>query len=207
MFVSITFEDQKNGQKNQTRTQQRTDDPVLCPVKAWLLLVLRIFASPNTNPHTTVNAFYDHTRSTQKFLSQHDTNLLLRQTCAICSEMHFGYRPQDIGSHSLRSGAAMALFLAQESVHRIMILGRWSSDAFLDYIRPQVQEWTSGMSRNMLLLDDFHTATDSTPTNANNIRHSDDPCQRFDSRAFTSNSSFNGPNSPPIPHPRLHLFH
>ena len=30
-----------------------------------------------------------------------------------------------------------------------MILGRWSSDAFLDYIHPQVLEWTNLMAHDM----------------------------------------------------------
>ena len=62
----------------------------------------------------------------------------------------------EIGTHSLRSGAAVALFLAHTSVLKIMILGRWSSAAFLRYIRPQVMEWTAGMSTAMLTNPDFH---------------------------------------------------
>jgi hypothetical protein len=37
----------------------------------------------------------------------------------------------DIGTHSIRSGAAMAMFLSDCSVCLIMMIGRWSSDAFL----------------------------------------------------------------------------
>jgi hypothetical protein len=37
----------------------------------------------------------------------------------------------------------------------IMILGCWSSNAFLVYIRPQVLEWTNNMSCNMIKLDTF----------------------------------------------------
>ena len=49
----------------------------------------------------------------------------------------------------------MALFLRNHSTERIMILGRWSSDAFLVYIRPQVLEWTNNMSRDMISFDSF----------------------------------------------------
>jgi hypothetical protein len=31
-YVTITFKDQKNGKKMDVRTQQRTGDPILCPV-------------------------------------------------------------------------------------------------------------------------------------------------------------------------------
>ena len=47
------------------------------------------------------------------------------------------------------------------SVHKIMILGRWSSDAFLVYIRPQVLEWTTNMSSDMIQHDSFIDASTS----------------------------------------------
>ena len=49
----------------------------------------------------------------------------------------------------------MSLFLMDHSTAKIMILGRWSSDAFLVYIRPQVLEWTNNMSRDMISFDSF----------------------------------------------------
>jgi hypothetical protein len=54
-----------------------------------------------------------------------------------------GFGPLDIQNKSIRSGAAMAHFLMSHSMAKIMILGRWSSSAFLVYIRPQVLEWTT----------------------------------------------------------------
>ena len=61
----------------------------------------------------------------------------------------------DIGTRSIRSGAAMGLFLAGISVDKIKMLGRWSSDAFLVYIRPQVLEWTNNMSSEMIKNNSF----------------------------------------------------
>ncbi len=49
----------------------------------------------------------------------------------------------------------MALFLANHTPAKIMILGQWSSDAFLMYIRPQILEWTNNMSKDMIKLDSF----------------------------------------------------
>ena len=43
----------------------------------------------------------------------------------------------------------MALFLNNHPAERIMILGRWLSDAFMVYIRPQVLEWTKIMAEDM----------------------------------------------------------
>jgi hypothetical protein len=49
----------------------------------------------------------------------------------------------------------MALFLQNISSNRIMILGRWDSETFLVYIRPQVLEWTNNMSKSMIAIDSF----------------------------------------------------
>ena len=49
----------------------------------------------------------------------------------------------------------MSLFMMNHSTERIKILGRWSSDAFLVYIRPQVLEWTNIMSKDMSKVKNF----------------------------------------------------
>ena len=80
----------------------------------------------------------------------------LRSVCGIHGgKAAFGFQPKEIGNKSIRSGAAMALFLADHSPANIMILGRWSSDAFLVCIRPQVVEWTNNMSEDMIGLDSY----------------------------------------------------
>ena len=45
-----------------------------------------------------------------------------------------GYTKADIGTHSLRSGCAMALHLASVPVYMMMLIGCWSSEAFMVYI-------------------------------------------------------------------------
>jgi len=46
-----------------------------------------------------------------------------------------GFTGDDVGNHSIRSALAMALYLSKRAISTIMLLGRWSSDAFLLYIR------------------------------------------------------------------------
>ena len=43
-------------------------------------------------------------------------------------------------------------------------MGRWSSEAFLVYIRPQVLEWTNGLSETMIQINSFTDAHESRPT-------------------------------------------
>ena len=50
----------------------------------------------------------------------------------------------------------MSLFLNNHPTAKIMILGRWESDAFLVYIRLQIFEWTSNMSSDVISFENFH---------------------------------------------------
>ena len=44
----------------------------------------------------------------------------------------------------------MAMYLNEVPVYTIMLIGRWSSDAFLRYIRRQVQQFSAGVSARMI---------------------------------------------------------
>ena len=46
-------------------------------------------------------------------------------------EEKLGFKPDELGTHSVRSGAAMQMFLGECQVYVIMIIGRRSSDVFL----------------------------------------------------------------------------
>jgi hypothetical protein len=191
-YVTVTFQNQKNNKKFEQRTQQRTNDPVLCPVQSWRIIIQQILSSPGTSMSTPVNFYYQvHKKSPRgiiKSLSQADTNFFLRSTISHHPPNYFNYGTAKIGSHSIRSGAAMALFLNGDSPHKIMILGRWSSDAFL------------------VQFDDFHVAPDiSAFQNPNFRRHHDDPCIPGDPRNSYSIPHFHGhPSS--VLMPKIHLF-
>jgi len=61
-------------------------------------------------------------------------------------EEKLGYTSADVGTHSVRSSLAMLMYLAGEPVYAIMLIGRWRSHAFLNYIEKQVRELTEGVS-------------------------------------------------------------
>ena len=47
----------------------------------------------------------------------------------------------------------------------MMRVGRWSSEAFLEYIREQVQDFTVGISENMLEFESFMNMNRDQPNN------------------------------------------
>ena len=81
----------------------------------------------------------------------------LRATVGIMGKEKLGFSEDDIGLHSLRAGGAMAMFLSGVPTIIIMRIGRWSSEAFLKYIREQVESFTFGVSKKMIRFEHFHT--------------------------------------------------
>ena len=127
--VAVTFEMQKNEQKHETIIHGRTDDPVLCPVKQWALLVNQIWSYQGTTESTQVSTVWHHDRREQ--ITSHQVITSLRAACATIGSDRLSFEPDKIGTHSLQSGAAMEMYLAGVPVYTIMLIGRWSSDIFL----------------------------------------------------------------------------
>ncbi len=154
--VSITFEQQKKDSKGDIITQHRSSDTLLCPVKVWASIIRRINSYPSSTLDTTVNTFQLDNSTSYKFSGQ-DLLKRLRFAAATVGPEELGFSPSEIGLHSARSGAAMAMHLACVPVFTIMLLGRWSSEAFLRYIRKQVKEFSSGISDQMIRNENFFT--------------------------------------------------
>ena len=53
----------------------------------------------------------------------------LRAAVGSIGEETLGFKMKEVGTHSIRSGAAMAMYLGECPVYTIMMIGRWSSDA------------------------------------------------------------------------------
>ncbi len=161
--VSITFERQKNDRKSDTVTQWRTDDPIMCPVKLWASIVKRILTFKGTNRDSPV-FLAPHRNSTISITLEMVANLLKDGIVAI-GETKLGIHQSEVGTHSIRSGATMAMYLAGVPIFSIMLIGRCSSLAFLKYIRKQVQEFSFGISLKMIEVQSFKHINNPLTTN------------------------------------------
>ena len=153
-IVMITFEFQKNDTRDVQIHMFKTSDNVLNPVKAWAKTVKRILSYKDGSEDSKVCAF-QHNKSTITHLKADDVRTRLRAIVALIGEDILGFTKDDIGLHSLRSGGAMAMFLSGTSTIVIRRVGRWSSEAFLEYIREQVQDFTAGVAEQMLQFENF----------------------------------------------------
>ncbi len=69
-------------------------------------------------------------------------------------------KKEDVGTHSIRLGMAMAMYLGECHVFMVMLIGCWSSDAFLRYIRKQVMEFSQNVAKRMLSCQNFRHIPD-----------------------------------------------
>ena len=98
-----------------------------------------------------------------KVIRKENTRVFMKVICeTFRGQSKFGFSPNEIGNRSVRSGAAMSLFLTDHSPDKIMLLGRWKSRAFLVYIRPQVTEWCDLFSIDMISFNNYFELFAST---------------------------------------------
>ena len=126
-------------------TQQYTRDILLCPIRAWAKIVSRVRNIPGSTDDTFVNSFFDNGRC--HHVTGDDVKTALRAAATIIGEDRLGFKPHEVGTHSIRSGAAMAMYLDEVPVYSIMLMGRWLSDAFLRYIRKQVVQFSNNIAQ------------------------------------------------------------
>jgi hypothetical protein len=118
--VSVTFEMQKKDEKGDTVTQIATGDILLCPVRMWAAIVRRLWSYPGTTWDTKVSSVWNEGK-----IEHITSEIMINALNAACES--FGWerlniQPGDIGTHSIRSGAAMAMYLGDVPVYSIMML-------------------------------------------------------------------------------------
>jgi hypothetical protein len=172
--VSVTFRRQKNRDNGAVVTQHRTDetgDAEMCPVRALAALVIRIrrYASVMIQGTTNVgiNALELADGSGLGGISSKEVLKQLRVAATEVGEKKLGFPVDRIGTHSIRAGAAMAMFLAGVPCETIQLIGRWRSRTFMKYLRIQVTASTRGVTTKMTSLDSFFTVTISDDSDEN----------------------------------------
>ena len=186
--VSITFVNQKNDQNYDTVTQHKNGHPKQDPIVLWAGIVNHVLDLPDATIDTTINAFYNTMSKRVEYIKSEQILQSLRWAVDELGVDHLGFTSDEIGCHSIRSAAAMAMFLNKVKTYTIMLQGHWSSDAFLRYIRKQVKEFSNGVSTAMVDPDTYKFYT--TPDSLLTFDEEGDPKTVNNPRSLTS--SFNG---------------
>ena len=168
--VSITFADQKNATKLQSVHVERAavDDPRLCCVYNLAKTCRRIASYSHHTPILYRElCMYKTTEGNFVDINPSYVIKLLRMGARAMGAVKLGFEPEEIGTHSIRSGGAMAYYLLPSmSDSQVMFFGRWKSLAFLRYIRSQVDRFHSGWSTQIVLNPHFRNIPSLNPAQA-----------------------------------------
>ena len=110
-------------------------------------IIIRLDSYSGTTRETPVNTVWIELQKTT--ITSQMTTKSLREGTLSFGEERLGFSHKEVGTHSIRSGFAMELYLAKVYPETIMIMGRWASSAFLRYIRIQVSDLSKGISTLM----------------------------------------------------------
>jgi hypothetical protein len=160
--ASLTFTTQKNGVKGEVITHGMTGDPLFCPVCA---LVRRITAhslahTPVTMPICTYPPQHIQTRSQstkRRFVTSRALTELLRMGVRLARNQNpnLPITESEIDARSLRASGATAMLCAGVDHTKIMLFGRWRSDAMIQYLHIQFDPVVRKFARKMLDEGDF----------------------------------------------------
>ena len=96
-------------------------------------VVRRIWGYLGATEDTPVSAIWRLGKT--DYITLKEMTEALRGAVILIGEVFLGIKAEEVGTHSIRSGAAISMYLGECPVYTIMIIGRWSSDASLLYIR------------------------------------------------------------------------
>ena len=139
--ITLFLDTQENSVLRESYTMESTGLLHGYPVQSCSQRYIHLWKN-NAPPDTPICAYYVFIGVDTKSVTGENIAELLRATAKQIGFQRLGFFPYNIGSHSLRSGDAMALHQAHISYSTIKIIGRWISDAFLIYFQGHVATFT-----------------------------------------------------------------
>jgi len=131
-------------------TQHQTGDHLLCPVHQWGAIIHHICSYPKSCDNTPANMILSPTNKKPQLIINIVLLDKLQSAATAVRKDVLGFDASELGLHSICTGATMSTYLTGVPVFMIMLFGCWSSDAFLQHIRKQVQEFSTGVSVKMI---------------------------------------------------------
>ena len=92
------------------------------PVRSWAVVVKRIRSYPGTDDNTPVSAVWRNNRI--KHITSKEIIDAINTSAEAIGWDKLGVKKGDFGTHSIRSGGAMAMALDDVPPFRIMMIGR-----------------------------------------------------------------------------------
>ena len=145
--ATIRIPDQKNGLKGQCIHNQCTGT-IFSPVKSLARRVHHIMSNHAT-PDTPIYYYKQFLHLSWKQVNPTEINKAVKHAAGAVGLYNLGYSQDDVSSHSLRAGGAMAMHINNIDTITIRKMGRWKSNTFLMYIHEQISAFAAGVSIKM----------------------------------------------------------
>lgn len=133
--ASLCIENQKNGTKGEVIYHSAIPSSV-CPVKALARRIAAIMSADGSA--STPISYVGGTARRGTHVRDAAIREAVRRAVTKLGLQSKGFTRQNVGSHSLRAGGAMAMKLNGADLVTIMKVGRWTSLTFLSYIHNQI---------------------------------------------------------------------
>ena len=149
--TSLYFTTQKNQRKGDSIAHGKSLHPLCCPVRSITRFVLRhrTYYRRNGRPldlRAKLATYYNNNKLL--CIRAVDITKQLRFS-ATALETTTGIQPARISARSLRAGGAMALLCAHTDKETIKLLGRWHSDAMMQYLHQDCLPVMNRLARKM----------------------------------------------------------
>lgn len=153
--ATLSIRDQKNGIQNASIHQEATGADH-CPSRA-IIRRLKTIMQYTSNRETCISThFPNHDSNFPRLVTATDMNKAVRHAVTTLGLARNGLTANLVGSHSLRAGGAMAMYLNGVAHNTIKKMGRWTSDTFLMYIHEQIAALSANVSTQMSTPIIFH---------------------------------------------------
>ena len=155
-IVIVTFGPQKSdAHRDESIPQESTNDEELNPVWHLAYTIRRLRSYPGYDMTWPIYTYYDSRTKRFSDIRSYEVKDTIQSAVTAIGPDILGFSAEDVGTHSNRGAFTMMLYLSGAPIFTIMKLGRWLSDAFLDYIEQQVLSFSKGISTKMLHSNTF----------------------------------------------------
>lgn len=152
--ATLSIQNQKNGKKNDSITVKALFHDH-CPIRA-LIRRLKHIRRHSTTLNLCLSTYFAYPGAHPRMLRAYDINSAIKRAVTTLKLDRNGLTSALVGSHSLRAGGAMAMYLNGVPHDTVRKMGRWKSDTFLMYIHEQIAAFSENVSEAMSKPIEFH---------------------------------------------------
>ena len=140
--ILLTLVNQKNAIQGESVLHFQSESAAACPVRAGADIFLRM-RKQGCSEATPVGEYL--TNQGLRLVSASDITAVLQAEKIRGRAARLGFAPEDVRTHTLRSGGSMIMHIAGIPDQTLMAIGRWRSLGFMAYIQQLISSFSAGV--------------------------------------------------------------